>query len=472
MVRLALGGVLCVVLGVTAALPDLIPIALAVTAVSMLGVVCLRAPERVVVGLIVWLVALGTLRRVLEATSLGGSSNALLLVAPITVMCLVAVAAHRGALRARTPLSNAVLCLTILVLLSALNPIQGGIAVGAGGLLFVLVPMLWFWLGRTIVSDRTLDRLLKTISVVSVPVAVYGLFQVYRGFPWWDRYWIDNKGYVALRVGDAFRQFASFASSSEYVGFLGIAALIWALRLRRLSRVIPASFVLLILGWALAVASARAILVALPIALGLVFAAGRGYSVAKSAILGLSALIILGAVVSRIDPTSVGGSRTSALLSRQIEGLSDPLNPEVSTLPGHVRDFTNGILAAFRNPLGRGVGSVTIAAEQFGGGSVNTEADPSNIAVGTGLAGLLTYCFVVVTGFKLAFRTASRRRSLPSLVALGVLAVTIFQWLNGGMYAVAPFPWLFLGWLDRQSVDRRSSPSENQPSVREAATVP
>jgi hypothetical protein len=42
-----------------------------------------------------------------------------------------------------------------------------------------------------------------------------------------------------------------------------------------------------------------------------------------------------------------------------------------------------------------------------------------------------------------------RRRDALSLVALGVLVVTLLEWLNGGQYAVAFFLWLTLGWIDR-----------------------
>lgn len=451
---IALGGLLCTFLGVTAAVPGLTQLALAGTVVVLLFAGCLREPERAVVGLMVWLVIIGTVRRVIEAASPGTSANVLLLVAPVAVAALVAVAVQRGAFRARTPLANVVMWLSILVVLSAGNPMQGGVAVGAAGLLFVLVPMLWFWIGRAFVDERSLERLLTVISVLAVPAAVYGLVQVYRGFPSWDAYWIQSKGYVALRVGDSLRQFASFASTAEYVAFLAVAAVVWALKLRRLARAVPAGIAVVILGWALALASARAILVVLPIALGLVFAASRGYGLAKSLVLGLAGLAILGAVVSSFDPGQVGGRRTSALLSRQVQGLSDPFNPRVSTLPGHITDITAGIRRGVLNPIGKGVGSVTLAAEKFGGKTAGTEADPSNVAVATGLPGLLAYGFIVVAGFRLAFRTARRRRDVASLAALGILVVTLFQWLNGGTYAVAPLPWLFLGWLDQQSIPR------------------
>ena len=448
---LGLVALLSTALGVASTLPGLIQGALAVSMAILLGVACIRAPGPALLALVAWLTVLATIRRLLDASGFGATTSPLLLVSPVAVAVLVIVAARKGAFRTRTSLANGVLVLTGLVVLSAVNPLQGGITVGVAGLLFVLVPMLWFWLGRALVDDELLGRLLRMISILAVPAAIYGLIQVYRGFPWWDAYWIENKGYVALRVGDALRQFASFASTSEYVGYLAVGVLVWTLQARRAGRLLPTAGILAVLCWALALASARAILVALPVALGLVFAAKRGFGLGRSALFGLGGLVVLAAVVSTFDSGKVGNARTSALLARQVEGLSDPFNSDVSTLPVHVEAFVGGLSLALRNPVGQGVGSVTIAAERFGGEAVNTETDPSNVAVALGIPGLLVYSFVVIAGFRLAFRTARTRRDMVSLAALGILVVTSFQWLNGGTYSVAPLPWLVLGWLDRQS---------------------
>ena len=212
-----------------------------------------------------------------------------------------------------------------------------------------------------------------------------------------------------------------------------------------------------VLGWALTVASVRGALVVVPIALGVIFAASRGYGTGRTALCGLGALFILGLTVSQFDASGGGGTQTADLVSRQIRGLSDPFDRNVSTLPGHIDLVVTGLGRALRNPVGQGVGSVTIAAEKFEGETLATEADPSNIAVATGIPGLLAYCFVVVLGFRLAFRTATEHRDLLSLVGLGILVVTLLQWFNGGSYAVAPLPWLVLGWLDRRSLHESST---------------
>ena len=73
-----------------------------------------------------------------------------------------------------------------------------------------------------------------------------------------------------------------------------------------------------------------------------------------------------------------------------------------------------------------------------------------------GLPGLLAYTVVFVVGFRRAYRRARSSEPLAA-AALGVLVVTLFQWLNGGQYAVALLPWLILGWLDRP-LERKSAP--------------
>ncbi len=74
------------------------------------------------------------------------------------------------------------------------------------------------------------------------------------------------------------------------------------------------------------------------------------------------------------------------------------------------------------------------------------------MAVALGLPGLLAYGVILVSGLRLALSTAQRRRDVLSLAALGIVAVTVLQWLNGGLYSVAFLPWLVLGWMDRPRV--------------------
>lgn len=448
--------------GIASTVPELLRVAVAVPAAALIVGVCLKSYRRSLIVVLLWLAVFGTFRRLLVASGASGDGgDPLLLVAPVVVGLLVVVAARKGAFRNQSRLTKNVLLLSGLVAFAALNPLQGGIAVGAGGLLFVMVPLLWFWVGRALVDDALLTRVLRMVSLVAVGAAVYGLFQVYRGFPVWDQRWIEAKGYAALYVGESVRPFASFSSSSEYVGLLAIGMVIWALRLRKADRTLPAVAALTILGWALMVASVRGALVVVPIALGMTFAASRGFGMGRTALVGVGALFVLGIAVSQFDASGV----SSPLVSRQISGLSDPFNPEKSTLPLHVDALVEGLGDGLRNPVGHGLGVITIAGEKFGSSTVSTDIDPSNVALAMGVPGLLVYGAVVFVAVGLAFRRARRERDLLHLAVLGVVLVTLFQWLNGGNYAVAPLPWLLLGWLDRPGAANRDEPAEQASST-------
>jgi len=441
-------------LGEATTAPLLLRLGLSALAVFLIAIVCFRAPAYGVLGLIAWLCVLGTVRRVLDPGGVG-RYDPLLLVAPIALAVITAAATRAGAFRSRTPVSSSILLLSVLVVVSVLNPIQGGVAVGIGSLFFVLVPLLWFWVGRAILDDALFGRILRLLLFLAVASAGYGLLQVYLGFPGWDARWIATHQFDALRVGESVRPFASFASPSEYVGILAIGFMVAVLGMRRAARIIPGAAATVVLAWALGLASVRGAIVILPVALGMVFAVAKGFGFGRILLFGLASLLLVGAAASRLDPATVGGGRTAALLSRQLTGLSDPLNPDpgVSTLPAHIGLLVNGLKEAVRNPLGRGLGVVTLAGSKFGSETTSTEIDPSNMAVGLGMPGLLAYLAVVVLSFRLAMRQARSRRDLLSLAALGILLVTAFQWLNGGVYAVAPLPWLVIGWLDRAGDD-------------------
>jgi len=459
--RVLPGGIALVValfLGAASTAPLLLRAGLALLSLFLIAVVCFRAPRYGVVGLLIWLCLLGTVRRILDPGGTG-TYDPLLLVAPAALAVILAAATRAGAFGNRTPVSSSILLLSVLVIISAVNPLQGGLAVGLGGLFFVLVPIAWFWVGRAILDDELFGSVLRVLLGLALLSAVYGLFQVYLGFPVWDSKWIATHQFDALRVGTAIRPFASFASPAEYVGILAVGLIVGVLLMRRAARVIPGAVAAAFLCWALGLASVRGALVVIPVALGMVFAVARGFGFGRIVLFGLAALLLVGAVASRFDPAKVGGNRTSALLSRQLTGLSDPFNsdPGVSTLPAHLGLLGDGLKEAVRNPVGRGLGVVTLAGSKFGSGTTSTEVDPSNVAVGLGIPGLIAYVAVVVLSFRLAMHQARDRRDLLSLAALGILLVTALQWLNGGAYAVAPLPWLVIGWLDRLD-DRAPTP--------------
>ena len=121
--------ILALALGAAVVHPDLVRPAVFLALVPLVIGVGVLAPSRLLYGLVVWLVALGLVRRLFDttagATSHAGLGDPLLLVEPVVMLVLVAVASQRGAFRERTRLANAVLVLNVLAVVEVLNPLTG-----------------------------------------------------------------------------------------------------------------------------------------------------------------------------------------------------------------------------------------------------------------------------------------------------------------------------------------------------------
>jgi hypothetical protein len=417
------------------------------------------SPRSTILGLAFWLIALGMVRRLLGSGSSGGLGDPLLLLGPAVLVLLLVVACGRGALRKRSRLANAIGLLSLLVLVEAVNPLQGGLLVGLGGLLFVLVPMLAFWVGRSLLDDVTLRRLFRLIGALSVLSAIYGLVQQFVGFPSWDERWITSSGYVALNVGDGVtRAFGNFSSAQEYAAFLscGLVVLVSSLRnVRRVLLPLPLAAIGLV-GFALVLSSVRTSLVLAAAALGSIAAARVGLRPGLALLTGALAVVTLG----------IGFSHVS--LSAQ-SSTSAATNPTGTLLQHDISETFDGIKSAFTQPIGYGTGSVTLASGHLGGSAnAGTESDLGNAGTALGLLGLILYVVVVVQGLLCTYRLAARRRDPLALAALGLLVVMLFQWLNGDLYSVAWLVWLSLGWVDRKA---HLDPSESilSPIRREKA---
>jgi hypothetical protein len=438
--------------------PAFLRLAFAGVFLLLVVVVGLRAPRGLLVGLVIWLIVLALFRRLLLSASAAGPADPLLLVEPLALVVLTFVAAERGAFRSLTTLSKLVLAYAALVLLSAFNPLQGSVVAGVSALIF-FVPLLAFWVGRSLVDDGLLRRVLLTVAVAGVPAALYGLAQTFSGFPSWDRAWMAEKGYGGAQlVGTALRPFSSFSSSAEYGTFIAIGLLMWlALGPRGSLRPVGVAAAAL-LGVGVFYQSSRGTIVMLLLALGLMLGARRRLPLSGAALVSAALLGLLPFVVTRLAPQSFGTSASSQLVAHQVQGLTNPLDPNSSTAAAHFSLFVDGVQTGFRHPLGFGISTVTIAGSKFGAAvTAGSETDPSNAATALGLPGLLVYLGLLGVGLTSAYRLASRTHDRLALAALGVLSVMVLQWLNGGQYAVAFLPWLILGWVDARTASLKRS---------------
>jgi hypothetical protein len=448
----------CIVMSRLLFEPNGIRVVVAGTAFVLIIGLSTKPPVVLLGGLVVWLMALGFLRRVLTLITPAPHSDPLLLVGPAAIAVLFVAAARRGAFEDRSLLASAVLALNALMILGVLNPLQGGPATALAGLLFVLVPTMAFWVGRALVDDRAVGIILKLFAVLSVPAAVYGLAQSFSGFPSWDSAWIaaHRTDYAALTVHGVPRAFANFSAASEYATFLAVGLVVWvAFGLTPVLAPIAVGTIGM-LAFAIFWVGSRGIVVSGLVALAMMVGARRGVRLKWSLALSATLILLLPYAVTRVVGTDYAGS-SSPLVTRQVEGLQNPTDPDASTLGSHISLLTAGIRSARAEPIGRGSGAVTLAGTKFGGAEASTEADPSNAAVAWGIPGLIAYLVISISGLLRGYQLAFIRRDWLAPAALAILILMLSQWLNGGQYAVAFLPWLLLGWIDRSVMNHSNT---------------
>jgi hypothetical protein len=453
-------------LGHALADPTKARVVIAASVMAVLVGVGIRSPRALLYGLVVWLAALGVVRRLAADLGPAPQSDPLLVVEVVAIAILLVVAIARGALNGLSAFAKSVLVLSLLLLLAAFNPIGGNLTAGFGSLFLILVPMLAFWVGRGLCDDRMLAIVLVLVGVLAIFAALYGLLQTFNGFPSWDATWIGESGYSALNVGGVLRAFGPFTSASEYAGYLGIGFVVCLAFGLRLTRAPIAWAPLPLLAVAVFYESSRGIIFTLAFTAALMIAAWWRFPIAVSVLVAAAAFVSVPFVTRSVaSPTPVTPVGTGATLTaHQVQGLSSPFNSQDSTLGAHLSLLGNGFRTALHNPVGLGIGSVTIAGAKYGGQSSATEVDPGNAATALGFPGLIAYLVVAAAAFFKAYSLAVRRRDALSLAALGILTVTSLQWLNGGQYAVAFLVWFVLGWIDGAGSAIRAGPAASPAS--------
>lgn len=419
----------------------------------------LTRPAAAVVGTIVYLVLLAFMRRLLIPVTGGWfSADPMLLVGPL--IAIVLLARLFGLERRRWApdlLSKLVLAVLLLTIVEVANPGGNGVKAGIIGLLFMAVPLLWFFVGRELVSDSLSDRLLSLIVVLGTAIGIYGVLQTQLGFPSWDSQWITLGGFSSLNVGGVTRAFGTFSSFVEYGLFTGSAlAVAYAMILRGRAAAI---FAVPPLAVALFLSSYRASLITTAVAV--VVLTGLRTRHARTAALitvlalggGFAGLKFFGGTLS-----GAGSGSSNALVAHQLGGITDPLNSQSSTFLVHWQLMKDGFKSGVTHPLGRGP-AVTNNAAGVNGSAFDqtqpTEIDFSNAFVALGLPGGVLYLATIFGTLFLAVRSyfAGREAMLP---VIGLLIVGLSQWLTGGHYALSPLTWLLIGCVAAGSATWRS----------------
>jgi hypothetical protein len=435
--------------------PEWYRFALAIGLVINLIVMAMKWPRAAALATLLCLPFLALIRRLLIADAGFTSNDPLLLVAPVAALFLLYRIYVVDGRRSDDRMFKLVAALLGVMVVQVLNPFAtGGIVTAAGGLLFVAVPLLWFFVGRELGDRRSVTFLLYATIVVACLVAAYGLLQTQYGtITSWDQRWLDVNSYIALNVGDSgtnstIRPFSTFSSNQEYAVFMGIGlTLVVAFLLRRRFSVLV---VLPLVGLALFLAGGRGALVTSALAVVVLVALlTRGWMTGFLVVaLGVAAAY---AGAATFGPTldraaGVGGN---AVVERNVTGILKPLDPDKSTAIGHWDLLLTGIGEGIKNPAGHGTGASTQAAQLTGSEKLDTENDIANTFVSLGLIGGVLYVVIVFLVFRATFTRFMRRRDVLSFAVAGLLVVTFGQWLNGGLYAVAPLVWFLIGWATR-----------------------
>jgi hypothetical protein len=475
--------------------PVFVGFVLAGCAAAAVVIVVTSSPRAVMIGAFVFLAGLGMFRRILDYVLGATSVDPLLLLAPGVAVILIALAFQHRRLRVDSGLAAGVLALNVMAIGWAINPFSGAVIANVVALLFVCAPLLWFWVAKAYVDDRLLRSLFIVVAVAAVAVGLYGARQALSGFFPFDQAWVDaNPDFQSLAVDGVTRPFSTFASPAEYTGYLVVGLVIWLFLLRRVPLAVRIAIGALLLVFLFQVGSLGPF-VLLTVSVVAVVAARRGSkaSLALVPVLALGALALLSLLANQVNTDSLESQSTGVFSTRVVQGFADP--GENSTIDIHMRALLVGVETPLEAPFGYGPATVSLAGVNYGaskedtrsaaarrgesdGGSRgghnrrqqqadspsrgnvgSTEQDLGNAAKAFGFPGLVAYLVVLVAGLLKAFRVLSWRRDALSMAAFALLIATFGSWLNGGVYALAPIPWLVLGWADAQ---RRPPPPEEQ----------
>jgi hypothetical protein len=421
-------------------------------------IVALARPRVGALVTLMFLTLLALLRRLFIPEAGWTTTDPLLLVGPLVVglMFVQLFAVERRRLATDT-LSKLVLALLVLAVVQAFNPLGPGLLPNLAGLLFVGVPLLWFFVGREIADLRLIEVLLRCVVLSAVAFCVYGLWQLYVGFPSWDQEWLRVTGYSSLNVtADVTRAFGTFSSSQEfetYIGLALLASLALALHGRTLYALpIPLLSVMLLLG------SSRGIFL-VTVAVATLIAAlrvGRGRVALLLSIVGLAAA---GGAIVVAAPLAAKSS--NPLIAHQGAGLANPTDPSSSTLLLHLNLMKSGFRDGISHPLGSGTGATTIASQKLAGASNSTDAtqstsqttetDVTNSLIALGFPGPIFLLAIAFLVFRRSFSRYFGDHHPASLAAVGILLATFGGWLNGQEYAVAPLTLFVMGWAAHPS---------------------
>lgn len=436
-------------------------LAIATLLIVLGGALAFWRTDAAIISTFIYLLFLGDIRRLVSREAGVTSQDPLLIVAPVVAGILFGRLLFERKISPNTPLAKMVIGLLLIMAVEIFNPLQGGLTVGVAGAMFYIVPLLWFWIGRSLPNERATRELIKVVlPVVACLAAALGLYQSFYGFLYFEKLWVFEQvrnGFAAMIVdGAVVRPFSFFTSPGEYGLFLALGVVCCAAPLV-IGRMRPVLLLVPLLVWAMFLASVRgAIVLSLLAIFSMVSLMGRNSEqmVARAFL----AFVLGGGLVyfglHRMGNLVGGNERVDVLLLHTKEGI---LNPGESSATGHLQIALWGIEKGLKNPLGEGLGSTTLAAGRFGaqgsgGSGSGFENDVANMFASLGMFGGLLYVAIILYTLYMVFAVWRDRRTFTSLVVFGILVSQLGYWTAGGHYALVAICWFLIGTVDRARI--------------------
>lgn len=424
-------------------------IAITATIALLLVMMAVIRIQVAIVGLLAFIVFMGDLRRLLIPMVGWSGTDPLLLIGPTFAIAMFGYAWASRSISLDTPLSISIAALMVVMVLQMFNPRQGGLMVGVAGSLFMLIPLLWYWIGRTYATPSFVRTLFfRVIVPLSIIAALMGYYQTFYGYLPYQQQWYDIAGFIGLGSEGIQAPISLFASPTEYANFLLIAMVIlWGLFLEKRN---PALLLLIpFLFLAVFFTGSRGPIVKFVFtAAGMwaILANTKSQWVTRGVVAVVLGMVVVGWSLSSIGDVG-GNARVQHRFQRQADGLTNPL--QHSSTRTHLGMMVHGLVRGVTTPLGLGLGATTKAASKFGsGGTGSTETDIGDVFVSTGLFGGILYLVIIFLTLRTVLRYWTASRSLYALCFAGILAVVFFLWLRGGQYSTSPLVWLCVGALD------------------------
>ncbi|MEO8435161.1 MAG: O-antigen ligase family protein [Pyrinomonadaceae bacterium] len=422
----------------------------------------------------------GFLRRIQYLFLPYSQTDPIHLVTPLITLLALAMVLQKRGLRmfTQTSLAKLVSVLGLIYFLQIFNPLQGGLAVGLSGALFILVPVAWFYFGQTITPDF-MRLALRLMVVLGIITSLWGLYHLAYGFPGFEQYWLDHTdAYESIQVGKIKRALATYSSAEEWGRYIELGAIIaFGFAAGAINRVRRTGWFLC--GGALAVmlmlTGQRTAIFGL--ILGVIVLLTLGAQTWRAALgrllLALAPVLLIGMLVnapSSDDMQSLDEEqRFGAVLSHSTRGALSP------TQEGSLQErFTTWSYLATEviphNPLGMGLGATSLSVQRSDKGAALPPVDSYFIstAVTCSLAAALLFIGILARAGFMSWRAFQRAdRGSPEgqvwRVVAALMPVLILNSIFGNtftLYSVAPVGWLVVGWISAQqlrNMEARSS---------------